>query len=213
MTLPSSELSRLVSHALRHEPWLYELELDEDGWVAVDVLLGAVRSRGSSWSSVDRSDLERMIAESSKRRHEIVGDQIRALYGHSVPGRIARVEAKPPEQLFHGTSPEAWAVIAGEGLRPMGRQYVHLSVDRAAAEQVGLRKAKRPVILTVHAYEAAAGGVRFWRGNEVVWLTEHIPCRFVSLAPMDAAGQLILSARALRCVLAMRPCRSWRYRW
>ena len=26
-------LSRVVSHALRHEPWLYELELDEDGWV------------------------------------------------------------------------------------------------------------------------------------------------------------------------------------
>ena len=25
-------LSRAVSHALRHEPWLYELEFDEGGW-------------------------------------------------------------------------------------------------------------------------------------------------------------------------------------
>lgn len=26
------KLSRAVSHALRHEPWLYELELDGEGW-------------------------------------------------------------------------------------------------------------------------------------------------------------------------------------
>jgi len=32
------ELSRIVSHALRHEPWVYELELDEEGWVQMDAL-------------------------------------------------------------------------------------------------------------------------------------------------------------------------------
>ena len=26
------ELSKTISHALRHEPWLYELELDDEGW-------------------------------------------------------------------------------------------------------------------------------------------------------------------------------------
>jgi len=28
-------LSKTVAHALRHEPWLYELELDEEGWTPV----------------------------------------------------------------------------------------------------------------------------------------------------------------------------------
>ena len=31
-----ADLSEAVSHALRHEPWLYELELDDAGWAPVD---------------------------------------------------------------------------------------------------------------------------------------------------------------------------------
>lgn len=38
-------LSRTVAHALRHEPWLYELEMDEAGWVPVEQLLDALRSK------------------------------------------------------------------------------------------------------------------------------------------------------------------------
>lgn len=33
------KVSRVVLHALRHEPWLHELELDEQGWVPVDDLI------------------------------------------------------------------------------------------------------------------------------------------------------------------------------
>ena len=93
-----SGLSRLVSHVLRHEPWLYELELDDGGWVGVDELIEAVRGSGPEWSGVDRGVLERMVAESAKRRHEIVGDQIRALYGHSLPGLLRREVGVPPDR-------------------------------------------------------------------------------------------------------------------
>jgi putative RNA 2'-phosphotransferase len=81
-----------------------------------------------------------MIESSSKRRHEVVGDRIRALYGHSVPGKLRRERAAPPAALFHGTSPDAAKVIMHEALRPMSRQYVHLSVDTAMASEVGRRK-------------------------------------------------------------------------
>ena len=81
-------LSKTVSHALRHEPWVYELELDDAGWVPVDDLLRSLRDM-RRWRHVERDDLTRMIASSAKRRYEIDGDRIRALYGHSVPGRIA----------------------------------------------------------------------------------------------------------------------------
>ncbi len=37
-----NNLSRAASHALRHEPWLYELELDEEGWADVLPLLTAL---------------------------------------------------------------------------------------------------------------------------------------------------------------------------
>lgn len=180
MAVSSNELSRTVSHILRHEPWLYELELDEDGWVPIDALLDALRKKGSLWQTVERADLAQMIADSSKQRHEIVDDRIRARYGHSVPGRMARAEVTPPERLFHGTSPTAWRLIAVEGLRPMGRQYVHLSFDEATAHQVGKRKTPAPVLLAVHAGEAHRAGIRFWRGNDAVWLTKQVPPRFLT---------------------------------
>lgn len=185
MTVPPERLSRLVSHALRHEPWLYELELDEEGWVPVEALLDAIHEQGSQWSQVNGDDLTRMIASSAKRRHEIDGERIRALYGHSVPGRVLKIEADPPSQLFHGTSPKTWAAIQRGGLRPMGRQYVHLSIDVATAEQVGRRKSATPVILVVQAGRAHAAGARFWRGNDLVWLADYVPSSVITTTTAD----------------------------
>lgn len=80
------ELSKVLSRALRHEPWLYELELDDEGWAARDAVLAALRKERTEWGELSTGDVERMIESSSKRRHEIKADRIRALYGHSVPG-------------------------------------------------------------------------------------------------------------------------------
>ena len=33
------KLSKEVSYALRHAPWEYELEMDEEGWVNTEQLL------------------------------------------------------------------------------------------------------------------------------------------------------------------------------
>jgi putative RNA 2'-phosphotransferase len=167
-------LSKTVSHALRHEPWVYELELDEAGWVPIDALLRALHDL-RRWRHVTRDDVTDMVASSDKRRYEIDGDRIRARYGHSVPGRIAMVAATPPDVLFHGTSPRALESIRTRGLVPMGRQYVHLSVDVPTAVQVGARKSDSPVILRVRAGEASRQGVQFRRGNDMTWLADAVP--------------------------------------
>lgn len=181
MTLIDVDLSRAVSHALRHEPWIYELQLDEEGWAPVDQLLTALREKGGEWSQVDRGALERMLASATKRRHALDGGRIRALYGHSVPGRIHRRQVTPPARLFHGTAPETWAEeIQAHGLLPMGRQFVHLSVDRETATSVGRRKSADPTILTIDALAAASAGTAFYEGNELVWLADSIPARFIA---------------------------------
>lgn len=179
MHLRTEKLSKTVSHALRHEPWHYELELDAEGWAPVDQLLDALRAKGGAWEAVDREALDTMIKLSAKRRFELVGDRIRALYGHSLPGRIERQAARPPELLYHGTAPETWAVIRVEGLQPIRRQYVHLSADRGTAVAVGNRKSKSPVLLSVAAAEAAAEGVEFYVGNGAVWLALQVPAKFI----------------------------------
>ena len=39
------ELSKEISYALRHAPWEYELEMNEEGWVPVEQLLDALHRR------------------------------------------------------------------------------------------------------------------------------------------------------------------------
>lgn len=173
-------LSQTVAHALRHEPWVYGLELDAAGWVPVEELLAALRSKGKSWRGLGRKDLAAMIEGASKQRFELVGNCIRARYGHSAPGLIERRVVRPPELLFHGTSPDTWEKVRVEGLRPMGRQYVHLTADIAAARSVGERKSSSPVILAIDAAGAAAGGIDFYEGNDEVWLALEVPPEFLS---------------------------------
>lgn len=174
-----SHISKCVSHALRHEPWLYELELDHEGWVAVEALLSSLRMENPEWADVKEADLAAMIDASDKKRHELRGGRIRALYGHSVPGKLLKEPAVPPDVLYHSTSPETAALIRSSGLLPMGRQYVHLSVDTGTAEQVGRRKSRTPVLLEVRAKIAAASGVAFYRGNDLVWLADQVPAQFI----------------------------------
>ncbi|AKT37191.1 RNA 2'-phosphotransferase [Chondromyces crocatus] len=174
-------LSKRVSHALRHEPWLYELELDQEGWVLVDDLLDALREDQGPWAALKRNDLARMIASADKKRYELEGDRIRALYGHSVPDVLRRTPALPPMTLFHGTSPAAVEIILAEGLKPMRRQHVHLSVDRVTAVQVGKRRAMLPVLLAVQAQVAHTEGVSFYEGNDKVWLADVIPAQFIAV--------------------------------
>lgn len=180
MSISRNELSRAISHALRHEPWLYELELDEEGWTPVEALVTALRQAGPEWAAVSRAAIAEVIAKSDKQRHELVGDRIRALYGHSVPGKLRIDAATPPAVLLHGTSPQVAEVIMREGLKPMGRQYVHLSMDEETAEAVGRRKSPAPVILRIDAAAARANGVVFYAGNDKVWLADAVPARFIT---------------------------------
>jgi putative RNA 2'-phosphotransferase len=55
---------------------------------------------------------------------------------------------------------------------------VHLSGDTATATAVGGRRGT-PVVLTVRAREAARSGVRFYRADNGVWLSDAVPGWFV----------------------------------
>ena len=99
-----THISKEISYALRHAPWEYELELDEQGFVPIEQLLQAMNEGRDEDDAIALADLERIVAESDKQRHEIDGDRIRALYGHSVPKRIERLAAEPPAVLYHKTS-------------------------------------------------------------------------------------------------------------
>lgn len=172
------ELSKKISYALRHAPWEYELELDSEGWVSLEQLIESL-ARNPKWKNLCSNDVENMIANSIKKRHEISGDRIKAFYGHSIPMKIEKEERKPPHILYHGTKRKSEKTILTQGLRPCSRQYVHLSQDVETAMEVGKRRDIEPIILIIEAEKAYTNGVKFYYGNEKVWLADTIPPQFI----------------------------------
>ena len=172
------ELSKEISYALRHAPWEYELEMDEDGWVMVEQLLDALH-KVEKWKNIKEEYLIKMIEKSEKKRHEIKNGKIRAFYGHSIPMKISKEEKIPPDILYHGTARRFLESITQNGLLSQGRQYVHLSQDIETARNVGKRHDAKPCILIVDAKAAWNEGIRFYIGNEKIWLADIIPAQYL----------------------------------
>lgn len=166
-------LSKRMSKALRHQPGRVGLTLDPAGWVPVADLLNAL--------GVTEAELREVVAQNDKKRFTIEGDRIRANQGHSVEVALGLPVAVPPDQLFHGTVAQFLDDIMRDGLRPMSRHDVHLSPDVETARRVGARRG-RPLILTVDARAMHADGHEFQLSANGVWLTQHVPARYLGTA-------------------------------
>lgn len=78
------------------------------------------------------------------------------------------------------------------GLLPQHRQYVHLSQDMETAETVGRRHDNKPCILIIDAKRAWNEGIKFYLGNEKVWLADTIPGRYTEKMSAPPPNFLIL---------------------
>jgi len=175
-------LSRFLAFILRHHPEEAGLALDEQGSVDLDALTAAIRGT-PGFDSVARHQIESLVsAGPAAQRFEIVGNRIRARYGHTLPQAIEYEPAEPPEFLFHGTTPDSADAILAEGLKPVERQRVHLSVDAPAAREVGRRRCPDPVILRIDTVCAQKGGAKFYRGGPAVWLSDEIAPQCITRA-------------------------------
>lgn len=179
MTKTQTKISKAVSYALRHRPDEFGLKLDAEGWVDINDLTKAVSK--NLHFAIGREDIEEIISLSEKKRFEILGNRIRATYGHSFDSKIEFKPVEPPEVLYHGTSQIAYQKIdGGEGIKPMSRQYVHLSSDFETAVRVGKRHDSRPVILKIDTKRMAADGFKFYHsGNDGTWMCERVPHKYI----------------------------------
>lgn len=176
-------LSKKVAHALRHDPEAYGIALDPQGWVGTAELVRALRRQSHHYDRLEEADLAEMVRRADKPRFELAGGRIRARYGHSLAQKIAMEPCEPPASLYHGTTPDAAEKILREGLAPMDRQYVHLSVDRASAVEVGRRRAPEPTVLVVAAGAAWRDGLKFYRGHDRIWLADSVPATYLAREP------------------------------
>lgn len=170
-------ISKALSLWLRHSPERAGLTLDGQGWTDVEAVLGALAEArlGCDWER-----LLHIVESNDKQRFELSADagRIRARQGHSVCVTLDWPTVTPPELLYHGTVDAALDAIFAEGLKPGRRHHVHLSSDVETARRVGARRGA-PTILAVRAADMAREGSLFMLTANLVWLTEHVPPRFI----------------------------------
>ncbi|MVP01863.1 RNA 2'-phosphotransferase [Paenibacillus lutrae] len=165
-------LSRIMTRILRHTPEQFRIHLNEDGFCTLDELLQGLRSQ-KKWANIALEDIYSVVRNSDKQRFEIIGERIRARYGHS-HDKISYAPGNPPPKLYHGTNTNALASILKNGISPMQRQYVHLSETLHFAELAGSRRGEL-VIIEVDTTQAARRGTAFYYAGNEVWLSEHVP--------------------------------------
>lgn len=171
-------LSKYLSKHLRHTPEALGLTLGEGGWVSIDALLSAA---SDNEFQLTRNELNEVVRLCSKQRFAIdpAGEFIRANQGHSVDVDLALEPLLPPPVLYHGTATRFREPILSSGLIKMSRQHVHLSADVATADSVGKRHGK-PLVLLVDSMKMNRDGYAFYRSTNGVWLTDHVPPRYLS---------------------------------
>ncbi len=169
------KISKQMAYLLRHNP--QGMEISREGFTGLDKLLDRLRER---WPDLKESDIRSVVAEDPKGRYEIKGERIRARYGHSIDVQPT-LDETDVDTLYHGTTKKASEEILGEGLRPKGRQKVHLSKTVESAVQVGQRRTRNPVILKIDVGKAKEEGIKVERASDEVYVTDYIPPRFISL--------------------------------
>lgn len=167
-----------MSLILRHNPGAVGITLDESGWVEVDVLLDSMARKGRR---ISLEQLQEVVETNDKQRFSFSedGKRIRAKQGHSVDVELGYQPSKPPEFLCHGTPRQFVELIKSSGLKKMKRHHVHMHADPNLANEVGNRRGKS-VLLKVRALEMHEQGFEFFVTENNVWLTDHVPAKFIN---------------------------------
>lgn len=172
------QISKFLSLVLRHRPEYIDLELNENGWVDVNELIEKAKRRNTVFS-ID--ELIEIVATNDKQRFAFNDDKskIRANQGHSVKTIDLQLKAiQPPAFLYHGTVAKFIESIKNTGLQKRNRQHVHLSENLETATKVGSRRGEA-IILNINSGKMHEEGYEFYRSANNVWLTEHVPSKFI----------------------------------
>ncbi len=173
-------ISKTLSYILRHHPEKFDIQLDTEGYANIQDILTILNKKYKN-IDITREYIEHINEVSDKRRFEIKENKIRAIYGHSIEAKIEVFEVlNPPNILFHGTSEKAYLSIKKEGIKKESRQYVHLSGDIDTAINVGKRRTRNPIILSIDVENAKIAGIKFYKSGEI-YLTNYIPPEFIAI--------------------------------
>ena len=170
-------LSKLLSLMLRHRPEEFGIEVDGYGYADFHAVLTALKKQDED---IEAGDVEALIYRAEKQRFEIVEGRIRARYGHSFAMELGTDPVEPPEHLYKGSGESEVKEILRSGMKPVDRQYVHLSFEADVAQRLAGHRRGPGVVIRVEARRAAADGIQFFDCGPTI-LAREIPSEFLSM--------------------------------
>lgn len=165
--------SKTISYILRHNPVKLKNGIDEKGWANLDEVI--------QLAALTFPELAIILNDSDEKRFETKSGKIRAYYRHSTKKIVEKEDTSPPDLLYHCTNKTNAEKILHQGLKPMGRQRTHLSIDVETAKKVGKRQKGKLEVLTIMATEAHNDGIKFYLSNKDVWMSDTIPTKYIVL--------------------------------
>lgn len=179
----AEHLSRWMAYVLRHNPSRYRLQPDPHGYINFEDFFLIAKRR---YPDVSPEQLRELIATMNPDRFEVTTERLRARYGHSIPVVPPGPPVEPPAQLYHGLDSGRLSAVLAEGLKPMERCLLHLSITLEDALAVARRKTEQPSLVRIHAQEAHRAGIAFYREGPL-YLASHIPSALLSVEPVPAS--------------------------
>lgn len=171
--MPSrTRVSKLMAYILRHSPEEFGLKPDGEGFVPLDELLKALQA---VYPDVTEEFVREIVERDAKGRYEIRDGKIRARYGHSFPVSLNHEADRESRVLYHGTPRRNLESIMHEGLKPMRRQFVHLSTSRSEAIETGRRHGRDVVLLIIDADCLRKKGLKIYKAGKNVRIVERVP--------------------------------------
>lgn len=169
--------SRLLVRALRHDPSIIGISIDNRGWASVSDVLKSLK--------IDRSCLDIIVDTDNKQRFEYNSSKskIRACQGHSISGLELYKDWTvyvPTDFLYHGTADYAVGPILRGSLVSKTRTHVHLSKDIETAINVGSRHGN-PVVLKIDAVQMFKSGYKFYESKNGVILVDEVPSKYIKI--------------------------------
>ncbi|KAM3464731.1 hypothetical protein NHJ6243_002295 [Beauveria neobassiana] len=197
----SSDVSRALSRLLRHQAENAGIKLDGEGYAPLDKVLqwGPLASLGVTLADVQavvatnekqRFSLKPTTTNTTTPASPAAapstnpGDYlIRANQGHSIKlessSHLVPITAADavPARVIHGTYYAFWEpIVAAGGLSVMGRNHIHCAAgtpeeEGGGATVSGMRRDAQ-LLIEIDVARSMAAGVRWWRSDNAVILTE-----------------------------------------
>jgi putative RNA 2'-phosphotransferase len=202
-----SSKSKLLTFILRHHPDKFDLQLDKNGWIDIDILLNAINNSGQNKTgNITYDEVLEIVRSCDKQRFQLDTNKtkIRASQGHSIEVDLEFTPKTPPNILFHGTVDKVKDIILEQGINKMARHHVHMSNNIQTAIEVGKRRGM-PIVAIINAGEMCRDGISFFVSENNVWLTDYVHPKYLKFFKVDdkcgCGGFIVLNPDKTKCLL------------